>query len=98
MIQNRMLAQALFDAGLGNLGRLLTYKAGWYGCELVEADRWYPSSKMCSGCGLIDRELTLADRTYRCTGCGLVLDRDINAAINLARWPETRPAAPARVA
>ncbi len=98
MIRNRSLAKALSDAGLGDLHRLLTYKAGWYGCELVEADRWYPSSKTCSSCGQLDRELTLADRTYRCTGCGLVLDRDVNAAINLAHWPAGQPAAAARAA
>jgi putative transposase len=88
MVKNRCLAKALSDAGLGDLGRLLAYKASWYGCELIEADRWYPSSKTCSGCGQIKAGLTLADRTYRCAGCGLVLDRDVNAAINLARWPD----------
>jgi putative transposase len=57
MLRNRSLAQALSDAGLGDLGRLLAYKAGWYGCDLVVADRWYPSSKTCSGCGHVDGEL-----------------------------------------
>ena len=88
MIQNHSLTRALSDAGLGDLGRLLTYKAGWYGCQLTQADRWYPSSKTCSGCGQLKPDLTLADRTYRCAACGLVLDRDVNAAVNLARWPQ----------
>ena len=67
---------------------LLAYKAPWYGLEFVEADRWYPSSKTCSRCGQVDAGLTLADRTYQCPACGLVLDRDVNAAVNLARWPD----------
>ena len=66
--------------------RQLGYKAAWYGTELVIADRWYPSSKTCSGCGSTDPDLALSDRTYACTGCGLVIDRDLNAAINLARY------------
>jgi len=87
MIANHSLARALSDAGLADLGRLLAYKAAWYGCQLTVADRWYPSSKTCSGCGQLKPDLTLADRTYRCAVCGLSLDRDVNAAINLARWP-----------
>jgi putative transposase len=102
MLRNRSLAKALSDAGLGQLGRLLAYKAHWYGCELVTADRWFPSSRTCSGCGRVHAELTLGDRTYQCprdqSGCGLVLDRDVNAAINLARWPDQHPAPPARAA
>lgn len=93
MVQLRSLARHISDAGLGDLGRLLEYKARWYGLELVTADRWFPSSKTCSGCGAIKADLTLADRTYRCA-CGLVLDRDVNAAINLARWTPALPASP----
>ena len=58
----------------------------WYGCELAVADRWYPSSKTCSGCGAVNQELSLSERTYRCQSCEVVLDRDLNAAINLAGW------------
>lgn len=97
MLQLRSLAKSISDAGLGDLGRLLAYKASWYGLELAEASRWFPSSKTCSGCGNIKADLTLADRTYRCTPCGLVIDRDVNAAINLARWtpaPATGLASP----
>lgn len=65
-----------------------------YGCHLVEADRWYPSSKACSGCGHIKTDLTLSDRSYRYAGCGLQLDRDVNAAVNLAHWPDKHSQAP----
>ncbi len=86
MLGNRRLARALSDAGFYEFRRQLTYKCRWYGCELVVADRWYPSSKTCSGCGAVKPELSLSERTYRCQSCGVVLDRDLNAAINLAGW------------
>jgi putative transposase len=84
MLKNHHLAQAIGDVGFGEFRRQLTYKAGWYGCQVVVVSRWEPSSKTCSGCGWVDDDLTLADRTFRCERCGLVLDRDLNAAINLA--------------
>ena len=84
----RTLARALADAGLGDLRRILEYKAAWYGTELVVADRWFASSKTCSGCGHKKDTLLLSERTYRCEACGLETDRDLNAAINLARWPD----------
>ena len=84
----RTLARALADAGLGDLRRILEYKAGWYGTELVVADRWFASSKTCSGCEHVKDTLLLSERTYRCDRCGLEIDRDLNAAINLARWPD----------
>jgi putative transposase len=80
--------RALADAGLGELRRQLGYKTTWYHSQLVIADRWYPSSKTCSGCGAVKAKLPLAERTYRCEGCGLVIDRDTNAAIKLARLSE----------
>lgn len=92
MSRLRTLARAIADAGLGDLRRLLEYKAGWYGVELVVADRWFASSKTCSGCGHVKETLLLSERVYRCEACDLELDRDLNAAVNLARWPE-RPAA-----
>ena len=79
------LNRAISDAALAEIRRMLSYKTGWYGSRLVEADRWYPSSKTCSGCGRRKPNLSLADRTYHCTTCGISLDRDTNAAINLAR-------------
>ena len=84
----RTLARALADAGLGDLRRLFEYKGRWFGTELVVADRWFPSSKTCSNpdCGHVKATLLLSERTYHCDECGLELDRDLNAAINLARW------------
>jgi putative transposase len=84
----RGLNRALADAGLGELRRQLGYKTTWYGSQLAVADRWYPSSKTCSACGAVKAKLALADRTYHCDHCNMVLDRDRNAAINLARLSE----------
>ena len=85
MLRNHHLAQAIGDVGWGEFRRQLAYKAAWYGCRVVVADRWFASSKTCSGCGWGDEQLTLADRTFRCQSCGLILDRDLNAAINLSK-------------
>jgi putative transposase len=84
MLANRRLARRIADAGFAELRRQLAYKTGWNGGRLVVADRWYPSSKTCSGCGAVKTKLVLSERTYTCTTCGLVLDRDVNAARNLA--------------
>ena len=83
MLKNHHLAQAIGDVGCYEFKRQLLYKAAWYGSRVILADRWEPSSKRCSGCGWVDAELTLSDRIYHCEQCGLVLDRDLNAAINL---------------
>ena len=88
MVRNRQLSRALSDAGLAELRRQLTYKTIWYGSRLVVADRFYPSSKTCSACGWVKAKLTLAERTFTCEGCGLPLDRDLNAARNLAKLAE----------
>jgi len=85
MLKNHHLAQAIGDVGFGEFRRQLTYKAAWYGCQVIVASRWEPSSKTCSGCGWVDEDLSLADRTFCCERCGQVLDRDLNAAINLAQ-------------
>ncbi|MBM0224282.1 transposase [Micromonospora sicca] len=98
MLANRRLARHIADAGFAELRRQLAYKTSWGGGRLVVADRWYPSSKTCSGCGTVKTKLALSERTYTCTTCGLVLDRDVNAARNLAALavtvagsgPETR--------
>lgn len=82
MVANRSLARAISDLGFAEFFRQLTYKAGWYGSTVWAADRWFPSSRLCGGCGTINRDLTLADRVWAC-GCGLEHDRDVNAAINL---------------
>ncbi|MEV6072670.1 IS607 family element RNA-guided endonuclease TnpB [Nocardia sp. NPDC052001] len=83
--RKRGLNRSIADAALAEIRRMLTYKTRWYGSVLVEADRFFPSSKTCSGCGRGKPNLTLADRTYVCEHCGVVIDRDLNAAINLAR-------------
>jgi len=85
MLTNHHLAQAIGDVGFGEFRRQLTYKAAWYGCQVVVASRWEPTSKACSLCGWVDGDLSLEDRTFRCEQCGQVLDRDLNAAINLAK-------------
>jgi len=84
MVKNHHLAQAISDVGFGELRRQIEYKAQWLGIEIVLADRWEPSSKRCSGCGEVKANLTLADRVYHCDHCGLEIDRDLNAAFNLA--------------
>ena len=84
MVRNRRLARAIADTALGELRRQLAYKTTWYGSRLIVADRFYPSSKTCSACGWVKAKLTLAERTFTCEACGLRLDRDLNAARNLA--------------
>jgi putative transposase len=83
MLKNHHLAQAIVDVGFAEFRRRLTYKAVWYGSRVVVASRWEPSSRTCSTCGWVDAELTLADRVFHCQACGLVMDRDLNAAKNL---------------
>jgi putative transposase len=85
MLKNHHLAQAIGDVGFAEFKRQLLYKASWYGSRVILADQWEPSSKRCSGCGWIDVDLSLSDRVYHCEQCGMVLDRDLNAAINLAQ-------------
>jgi putative transposase len=88
MVKNRRLARAICDAGFGEIRRQLAYKTVWNGGTLIVADRWYPSSKRCSGCGVVKTKLHLSQRLFACTECGLVLDRDTNAALNLASLVE----------
>jgi putative transposase len=83
MTRNRRLARAVADQGFGQTRRMLGYKTTWNGGTLHVADRWFPSSKLCSGCGAVKAKLALPERTYRCPSCGLALDRDVNAARNL---------------
>ena len=85
MLKNDHLAQAIADVGFAEFRRQLTYKAAWYGSRVVVVSRWEPTSKRCSACGWLDADLTLADRVFCCEACGLTVDRNLNAAINLAR-------------
>ena len=84
MLQNRHLSKSIADASWGELRRQLEYKTKWNGGKLLLADTFYPSSKTCSECGSIKPLLKLSERTYVCESCGLVIDRDLNAANNLA--------------
>ena len=80
------LNRAVLDTSPAELRRQLTYKLAWHGGRLVVADRFFPSSKLCSSCGETKAKLSLAERSYRCEHCGLVIDRDLNAALNLAAY------------
>ena len=83
MVRNRHLAKAVSDASFGELRRQLECKAARTGVRLHVVDRWYGSSKTCSRCGSVKAKLSLSERTYRCDSCGLTMDRDLNAAINI---------------
>lgn len=85
MLANARLARAISDIGFYEFRRQLQYKAARYGIQLVLADRWYPSSKLCSACGNKYETLALGERDWTCAACGAYHDRDVNAAINLQR-------------
>jgi putative transposase len=85
LMRNRHLARAIADQGWAEFHRQLAYKSRWYGSTLLVAPRLFPSSRLCSGCGLVKAALPLDVRVFRCQLCGLVIDRDLNAARNLAR-------------
>ena len=82
--QKAGLNRSILDAGFSEFRRQLTYKTTWYGSTLAVIDRYYPSSKTCSNCGTVKPKLPLSERTYRCDDCGTVMDRDMNAAMNIA--------------
>lgn len=85
MMRNHHLAKAVGDASMSEMIRQLEYKCAWYGRDFVKVDKFYPSSKTCSKCGHVYDELTLAERSWICSVCGTVHDRDLNAAVNIAR-------------
>ena len=87
MLRNWRLARSIADAGMSGYLAKLEYKCAWYGSEVVRADRWFASSKLCAHCGWKNDDLTISDREWRCGGCGTLNDRDANAADNLASWP-----------
>jgi putative transposase len=93
MLANAHLSRAIADVGFYEFRRQLAYKAPRYGTRIVLADRWYPSSKLCSSCGARNGDLTLSERAWRCAACGTHHDRDVNAAINLQRLATGAPAA-----
>ncbi len=83
MLANRKLSKSIWDCSLYELVRQIKYKAEWYGRQVVQIDRWFPSSKTCSKCHYINDDLTLADRVWTCPRCGIVHQRDVNAATNI---------------
>jgi len=91
MIKNHCLAQAISDVGWYEFRRQLEYKGKWYNCEIVVADKFFPGSKTCSFCGNKKNKLKLSDRVYCCDACGLEIDRDLNASINLEYYTGGSP-------
>lgn len=87
MLRNKYLAKSIASQKFAEFATKLARKCEETGIELVKADRWYPSSKTCSGCGFKKQDLSLAERIYNCEHCGLAIDRDLNAALNLANYP-----------
>ena len=83
MVKNRCLAKSISDASWSKFVELLKYKSDWYGRDLIQIDKFYPSSKTCSNCGNIKKDLTLKDREYNCPACGITIDRDYNASLNI---------------
>lgn len=83
MVKNRHLAKSIMDAAFGEFRRQLEYKTARSGAALHVVDRWYRSSKTCSGCGVVKAKLSLSERVFNCGACGASMDRDLNAAINI---------------
>ena len=86
LLKNKHLSKAISEQCFNKFITILEYKCKWNGIEFVKADRFYPSSKKCSCCGIIKTDLRLKDRTYICSNCNLVIDRDKNTSINLANY------------
>ena len=83
MVKNHSLARSVSDAALGEFRRQLEYKTARSGAVLRVVDRWFPSSKTCSNCGVVKAKLSLSERVFNCDACGLSIDRDLNAAVNI---------------
>ena len=88
MMKNRHLAKSVQEQCFYEFYRQIQYKCNWNNIEFITADRYYPSSKMCSCCGNIKKDLKLKDRTYICAECGNIIDRDYQASVNLKRYKE----------
>jgi len=89
MIKNHKLAKSIQEQTLREFRRILEYKCKWNGVKFIVADRYYPSSKICSECGYILDKLSLPMRKWTCPECGVIHDRDVNAAINLMRYGQS---------
>ena len=88
MMKNRHISKAIQQQSFYEFKRQLKYKSNWNNIEVIEADRFYPSSKICSGCGAYKKDLKLSDRSYICTECGCTINRDLNASINLKNYKD----------
>ena len=86
MMKNRHLAKAVQEQKLAEFHRIMQYKCEWHGISFIAANRFYASSKLCSVCGHKKPDLKLSDRIYRCEQCGTVIDRDLNASLNLYQY------------
>ena len=86
MVKNHKLALSISDCGWGIFEQFLKYKAEWRGCNIIQIGTFEPSSKTCSNCGYINSKLELKDREWICPNCNSLLDRDINAAINILKF------------
>lgn len=86
MMKNKYLAKAIQEQKMYEFIRQIEYKCLYNGIELLKADRFFPSSKTCSSCGHLKKDLSLSERKYNCNKCGKVIDRDLNAAINLSKY------------
>jgi putative transposase len=85
MFKNKHLSETLKYSKFGEVIRQLKYKCAWNGIKLITADRWYPSSKLCSRCGEKKEKLSLSERVFVCDKCDIHIDRDFNAALNLKK-------------
>jgi putative transposase len=85
MVKNHKLAKSISDVSWSKFVELLKYKSEWYGRALVQIDKFFPSSKTCSNCGNIKKDLKLKDREYHCYACGITIDRDYNASLNILK-------------
>jgi putative transposase len=83
MVQHRHLARSISDASWSAFTRKLVYKAEWYGRDMVFVDRWLPSPRMCSGCGVVRTPMALSIRSWTCGSCGASHDRDVHAALHI---------------
>ncbi len=86
MVRNTYLSRSIADVGLGMFRRMLEYKCAWYGSRLIVVPRGFPSTRLCSHCGVVGPKISLSQRVFRCEACGIEMDRDWNAALNLWRY------------
>ena len=89
MMKNKHLAKAIQDQSFYEFKRIISYKANWNNIKIIEVPRFYPSSKICSECGAIKKDLKLSDREWVCSECGVIHDRDYNASVNLMKYGQS---------